>query len=159
MPLNTNHGPLGSQWGEHDICPIGFKNFPNFVQSSMKYAVDFGRGNSHIPDEEANPRNSLMQLLLGSFDMLLGFTSDEDVVRVTASSVWRRVTVHGGEQWRKINSGAGRGLDQLNMLSVTATHQRVQGHFEFSAVNNTAKLLHWLASPPWDNCIHRGGGV
>jgi len=105
--LNSNHGALTRQRGEHDVSSVGLENLSNLVEAGEQDAVNLGSRNRDILDVEPDSRDGLVQLLLGQLDGLRGIAGDENVGGITAVRVRRAVAVHLREQRRKVYGSSG----------------------------------------------------
>lgn len=138
--LNTNHVALSGQGRKQDESTIGFQNLANLVQATKENTVNLSSGNCNVLNVKSDALNSLVELLLGEFDGLRGFTSDQDITGIATGRIWGAVTVHRRERrWEVDGSSSGR-FDELDVLTMTTTDKLMAGNIKFCHIDDTTEL-------------------
>ena len=91
--LETNRALPGSKRREHDEDTVGLHDLAHLVHPTQQNAVNLGHGNRNILDEESDGGQNLVDASLGLRNGLGGLASDEDLIRVTAQSTRRAVSI------------------------------------------------------------------
>jgi hypothetical protein len=82
---------------------------------------------------------------------------DENLGGIPAMSVGRAIPVHLREGRREVDGGVGRGLNQLDILSVTATHDLVERQLKLDSINNSPQLGSLLANEKSEGNVFEDG--
>lgn len=119
IALDPYRGTLGTKGREHDVRPVGFKYLADFIGAIKKNAINLSCRDGHILDEEAGYSDCLVDSFLGGSDSLGSITRNKDIARITTARFGGAVTMRLGEERREVNSRAGGGFNELDVLPMT----------------------------------------
>ena len=137
--LDPYHVALRRKMWEHNVRAIDFPALSNFAHSAQKDTINLGRGNHGILHKKFRSAHEVVNLAFSKFNTLRVFASDEDFIWVTPIGIWRAVPRQLSERW-KVNSRVRCRFNQLDVLSRSTTHDRMQSALEVEAVDLPSQL-------------------